>query len=72
MSETRVSSEFSARIFNDDTGDFIMVGPDGDALDLCQIEKHEKGGPTITMIIEWETAEALARAILKLREIDPG
>ncbi len=62
-----ISTEFSARIYNDSTGDYVQIGPDPDGLDLCQITKHEKGGPTIMMIIEWDVAKALAKSIFELR-----
>lgn len=63
-----VSTEINAKVFNDNSGDYVEIGPDPDALGLYQLTKVEKGGPSICMILEWEVAEAVADAIIMLRQ----
>lgn len=38
------SLEVFMRIYDDDTGDYYQIGPDGDGLDLVQLSAHQKGG----------------------------
>lgn len=38
------SLEVFMRVYDDDTGDYYQIGPDGDGLDLIQLSAHEKSG----------------------------
>lgn len=65
----RISTERSIRIYDDDHGWFVRVGPDGDSLGMCQISYHEDEKDTRlerSLSLPWEHAEALAKAILDL------
>jgi hypothetical protein len=62
----RISTEHSARIYDDDLGWFLSVGPDSDGLELCRIAYSEDGAKDREFTVPWEHAEALARAIYDL------
>jgi hypothetical protein len=65
MKEPRISVEHHARVYDDDHGWHVEVGPDGDGLDLCRIAYIEDGAPR-EIIIPWPHAEAVANAIFDL------
>lgn len=63
----RISTEHFARIYDDDKGWHVEVGPDKDGLNLCRIAYCE--GPIQAdreIIIPWEHALAVAKAIHSL------
>lgn len=65
----RTSTEFRARVYNDTTGDYVEIGHDYDGLGLCRIDRIENHHEPVTMIVEWEVVEEIARAICKLLEL---
>jgi hypothetical protein len=61
----RISVERSIRVYDDDKGWYVQVGPDPDGLDLCRIlysETHQQR----EVIIPWPHAQELAKAITEL------
>lgn len=64
MSE-RISTEYRARVYNDEHGYYAEVAPDGDGLGLCQLtySDGDKDAKPISFCITWAMAEALANAI---------
>lgn len=65
MKEPHISVEHSARVYDDDHGWHVEVGPDGDGLGLCRIA-YVEGDSEHTIIIPWPHAEAVANAIFDL------
>lgn len=67
MSE-RISYERIIKVFDDNRGWFVQVGPDGDGLELCSIAYHEGDSHDRSreIVIPWAHAAAVARAILEL------
>lgn len=63
--EPKFTSETSVRIYNDQTGDYWQVGPDGDSLGLCAIRAYEGSDPKPVreIILPWEAALLLATGI---------
>jgi hypothetical protein len=61
------TAEKNIRVYNDDDGDYVYVGPDGDSLDLVEIRYVDpKGKIGDRIIITKEQALIVARAILDL------
>lgn len=55
------------RVWNDDHGTHIHVGPDGDGLDLVEIRNVDEDGSIVTSItMPAEQAVKVAEAVLEL------
>lgn len=63
---TRFTTEFSARVYNDDTGTYVQIGPDRDGLGLCRLVHGEAGVEEIEIHMSWDQATAVANAILDI------
>ena len=65
----RLTTEYRARVYNDDHGYFVEAAPDGDGLGLCQLTYSDGGADAkpISFCISWDMAEALANAIDDIR-----
>lgn len=67
MSDQRLSTEHTIRVYDDDHGFFVQIGPDRDGLDLCEIAYFEDAKTERRNInLSWAHARAVAEAILKL------
>lgn len=62
----RYTTETSVRIYNDESGDYIYVGPDSDGLDLVSIYWSDGKTGELPVTMEKERAVLLAKAILNL------
>lgn len=64
-----LSTEYQARIYDNNHGYFVEVKPDSDGLNLCEIRYDEgnKEARDSSIIISWDMAEAMAKAILELK-----
>ena len=61
------STEVVHRVFNDDTGEYIEVGPDADGGDLLELRQINSDGKIAARIVgEPEQMRLVAEAILKL------
>lgn len=62
----RISVEHIIRIFDDDTGESIEVGPDSDGLDLIEIRRQSKDGKvTQNLILHPDEVKHVAEALLE-------
>lgn len=64
MSKGNFSLELSAKVWDDDHGCFIQVGPDSDGLDLVEMKQYNEDNKcTARMIMTKREALLLAEAI---------
>jgi hypothetical protein len=66
---TKISVEHTIRVYDDNHGWFISIGPDRDGLGLCRVAYQESEDDSQSMreiSMPWEHARAVAMAILKL------
>jgi hypothetical protein len=69
MSKKGFSTEIVHKVYNDDTGEFIEVGPDADGTDLIEIRCVDANGNIGNRLCgEPEQMRLVAEAILKLTE----
>jgi hypothetical protein len=63
--EPKFTDETYVRIYDDQSGHFWQVGPDRDALDLCEISYFEDDllKPMRSMTVPWPAALLMASAI---------
>lgn len=66
MSKPRYTTEVVHKVYNDETGDYIEVGPDADHGDLLEIRQVEQGKIVARITGEPEQIQLVAQAILKL------
>lgn len=59
---SNITTETLVRVYDDDHGWFVQVGPDADGLGLCEIRYEEEGRKT-SIIIPWSVAERVGIAI---------
>lgn len=67
----RTTTEVTRRVFDDDSGAFISVGPDMDALGLVMIKTDdfsERHYGKCYVVISQEMAQSLGKALLKATE----
>lgn len=57
------STEFYIRICDDESGDYIQLGPDKDGLDMVEISSHCEGAETGSVVMPIEAANKLQQAI---------
>lgn len=62
-----VSVEITRRVYNDDSGEFVQIGPDGDGLGICHIH-FEDGDLTHDFYITKEHARAVGEQLIKLAD----
>lgn len=62
---TTFTLEKSMRVYNDDTGDYVEVREDGDALELIELEQSETKQRIVMPI---EQARLLCKGILEVCE----
>lgn len=65
--ETYTDETFT-RVYNDQTGDYWQIGPDRDALGLCEIAFYAKGNPKpeSSVIMPWAVAHIMQHSIQTL------
>lgn len=69
MGDERYSYERCVRIWNDDHGDHIYVGPDSDGLELLELRDIDSDGKETHRFTMTPTqARLIARALLELTE----
>lgn len=64
------SVETYTRVYNDNHGGYVQIGPDSDGLGLCEIRYVEEE-QAATMIVPWQMALLVADAIRNLAEVAP-
>lgn len=57
------SVEFYIRICDDESGDYVQLGPDKDGLDMVEISSHCDGKETSSVVMPIEVANKLQQAI---------
>lgn len=64
----RLTTEYRARVYNDEHGYYAEVAPDGDGLGLCQLTYSDGNADAkpISFCITWAMAESLAEAIIEV------
>lgn len=71
----KLTTEFSARIYNDRSGDYLSVGPGPDSDGLISIKSivFQMDGPRVEgeIIIPVELALELSDAISRIAELNP-
>lgn len=63
---SKITVEIHARVYDDNTGSHVAIGPDGDGLDLCTVSYNEGGNVVSQFTISWPMAKAAAEAIFDL------
>jgi hypothetical protein len=66
------STETFVKVFDDDNGFHILIGPDRDGLECCEIryvDAADKNQPSIVM--DWPMAVMVAQAVLALANERP-
>lgn len=66
----RTSTEYSARVYDDDRGFYVQISPDADSLGLCRLAYVEPGDKPREFTISWAMAEAMADAIKDMRPLN--
>jgi len=67
MSKKGYSTEIVHKVYNDDTGEYIEVGPDADGVDLVEVRQVDSKGNISNRIAgEPEQMRLVAEAILVL------
>lgn len=66
MSENKYSLEKLFQIYNNNSGDCIEVGPDGDGLDLIEIRIRDDGKVRQSISFTFEQAPLILKAITEL------
>lgn len=63
---TKYTTEYRARVYDDDHGFFVEVRDDGDSIGLCELaySDGDKDAEERLFAISWEHAERFAQAIL--------
>jgi hypothetical protein len=64
--EPRYSIETHVRVYDNNTGDYITVGPDRDGLDMVELKYVPVIGHKIDFCMPKEEAILVAQSILKL------
>lgn len=61
-----LETEHSARVYDNDHGFYVSVGPDRDGLGLCEMlyRDGDKDAVERSFSVSWEHAEQFAKAIL--------
>jgi hypothetical protein len=70
MSDDKFTTEFRARVYDDNGGFYFEAGEDRDGLDSCELHYSEGDGtePTYFPVMSWPLAVKMARAIITLAE----
>lgn len=72
MTAQRLTTEYRARVYDDDYGFYVEVRDDRDGLGLAEIvysDGSEDAGTDLRMAIGWAQAEKLAEAILNITRL---
>ena len=69
---SRFSREIVHKIYNDDTGESLEVGPDADTGDLLEIRQIEQGKAVARVVGPPAQLRLLAESILMLTEPEEG
>ena len=65
----RYTAENVIKVYNDETGEHVYIGPDGDSLDLVELRAVNRDGeiyPGARITMNQEEALLVADAIIKL------
>ncbi len=57
------TTERTLKVYNDNTGDYVSVGPDGDGLDLVELRQTDAGEMVARISMTHEQAEAFVIAL---------